>query len=266
MFEENCNAKKIPMSGTQKNSRVSFFNLKVLALVFSLAVVFLFRPAGVFASGQGSYCNASNPGVCDSGFACQTTNSAVGYNTCVPIPTTATTCSASAVDPCMTSVSGLTCQAGTCKVAQGTAPLPSQCQLQGLTGSNCCSAYPTDPVCLGVVPSTIPATQGGCPTGLNSVNGLCLPPNNTACTNGVCASNSLTDLLIKIITLLLSVAGIIAVLMLIVGGFWYITSAGNEEQAEKGRKAIINSIIGVIVVLLSYAIITVISNVITKGT
>ncbi|MDR3642333.1 MAG: hypothetical protein P4L74_01740 [Candidatus Doudnabacteria bacterium] len=108
-------------------------------------------------------------------------------------------------------------------------------------------------------------TQGNCAAGLVSVNGLCLPPNSSACNGGICASNSLTDLLTKIITLLLALAGVIAVLMLIVGGFWYITSAGNEEQSEKGKKAIVNSIIGVIVVLLSYAIITVISSVITKG-
>jgi hypothetical protein len=53
--------------------------------------------------------------------------------------------------------------------------------------------------------------------------------------------------------------------MLIVGGFWYITSAGNEEQAEKGKTAITNAIIGVIVVLLSYAVVTVIGALVNTG-
>jgi peptidoglycan hydrolase-like protein with peptidoglycan-binding domain len=115
-------------------------------------------------------------------------------------------------------------------------------------------------------PSGSTATQGSCPSAdLISVNGLCLPKNTAGCSGGICASTSLTDLLIKIITLLLSVAGIIAVLMLIVGGFWYITSAGNEEQAEKGKTAITNAIIGVIVVLLSYAVVTVIGALVNTG-
>lgn len=59
---------------------------------------------------------------------------------------------------------------------------------------------------------------------------------------------------------MLEVAGAIAVLFVIIGGFWYITSAGNEEQAEKGQKTVTNAIIGVIVVVLSYVIITVIAN------
>ena len=112
------------------------------------------------------------------------------------------------------------------------------------------------------------ATSGGsCPTGLvkDTSSGLCLPPKDAACNGGICESKSFTDLLIRIITLLLTVAGIIAVLMLIVGGFWYITSAGNEEQSEKGKKAITNAIIGVIVVLLSYAIVTVIGSLVNTG-
>ena len=45
-----------------------------------------------------------------------------------------------------------------------------------------------------------------------------------------------------------------------IGGFWYITSAGNEETAEKGRATAINAIIGIIIIILSYVIISVVSN------
>lgn len=94
-------------------------------------------------------------------------------------------------------------------------------------------------------------------------NGVCLPADQN-CTTGICASSSLTDLLVKVIKILLGLAGVIAVLILIVGGFWYITSSGNEEQVEKGKKAIINAIIGLVVVMLSYAIVTIISTTLTK--
>ena len=57
----------------------------------------------------------------------------------------------------------------------------------------------------------------------------------------------------------------IAVLFLIIGGFWYITSAGNEETASKGKSTVINAIIGIIIIVLSYVIVNVISNLVAPG-
>lgn len=64
---------------------------------------------------------------------------------------------------------------------------------------------------------------------------------------------------------LISFSGVVAVLFLIVGGFFYLTSAGNEEQIEKGKKIIINSVIGLVVVMLAYAIVRIIGGLITSG-
>ena len=68
------------------------------------------------------------------------------------------------------------------------------------------------------------------------------------------------DFIIVIIQWLLGVAGIVAVLFIIIGGFQYITSAGNEELAEHGKKNITNAIIGLVVIILSYIIVTVVIN------
>ncbi len=103
-----------------------------------------------------------------------------------------------------------------------------------------------------------------CPTGMNPVNGICLPPNPIG-GSGLINSQNLSDFLTQVIKLLLGLAGVIAVLALIVGGFWYITSAGNEEQSEKGKKTLINAIIGVVIILLSYAIVTVIGNTLSQS-
>ncbi len=100
--------------------------------------------------------------------------------------------------------------------------------------------------------------QGICPEGLCETNGLCLPKSSGSAESFV-AQSTLAGLLLKIIRFLLTFAGIIAVGVLVVGGFWYITSAGNEEQAEKGQKAITNAIIGLVVVILAYTIVTIIS-------
>lgn len=113
--------------------------------------------------------------------------------------------------------------------------------------------------------ATCPAgtSQGTCPTGLCMINSLCQPPSQF--TSGIAGASNLTDLLKLIIQILLTLAGVIAVVVLIIGGFWYITSAGNEEQSEKGRKAIVNAIIGLIVVILSYALVNILSGFLVNG-
>jgi len=64
---------------------------------------------------------------------------------------------------------------------------------------------------------------------------------------------------------LLGFAGIVSVVFLMIGGFFYVTSAGNEEQAEKGRKILINSVIGLVVIILATAIVRIISGVLHNG-
>ena len=83
---------------------------------------------------------------------------------------------------------------------------------------------------------------------------------------GISGSTTLTGrfgLIESAIILLLGLAFGLAVLFLIIGGFYYITSAGNEEQAEKGRKTLINSIIGLVVIILSYTIVRIVASTIT---
>ena len=77
---------------------------------------------------------------------------------------------------------------------------------------------------------------------------------------GLPNDTSLTGFIMKIINIALAVAGLIAVLFLIIGGFRYITSAGNEETAEQAKKIITNAIIGIVVIILSFVIVRVISN------
>jgi amino acid transporter len=58
----------------------------------------------------------------------------------------------------------------------------------------------------------------------------------------------------------LGLAGLIAVAMLVYGGFRYITSAGNEDIAKDAKRTITNSIIGLIIIILSFVIVTVVTN------
>ena len=77
---------------------------------------------------------------------------------------------------------------------------------------------------------------------------------------GILNTKSGLDLLVSVIKLMLTFAGAVAVMFIIIGGFQYITSAGNAEQAEKGRSTVVNAVIGIIVIVLSYTIINVVIN------
>jgi len=80
---------------------------------------------------------------------------------------------------------------------------------------------------------------------------------------GLPNDTSLSGFILKIINIALALAGLIAVLFLIIGGFRYITSAGNEETAEQAKAIILNAIIGIVVIILSFVIIRVISSALT---
>jgi len=57
---------------------------------------------------------------------------------------------------------------------------------------------------------------------------------------------------------LLGFVGLIAVLMLIWGGFLYLTSAGDDSKAENGKKTISYALIGLLVAGFAYAIVKVV--------
>jgi hypothetical protein len=88
----------------------------------------------------------------------------------------------------------------------------------------------------------------------------------TGLNGGLTGESTLTGLIFRIINIALAIAGLIAVLFLIIGGFRYITSAGNEESAGQAKKMILNAVIGVIVIILSFVVVRVVSNTLTSTT
>lgn len=106
------------------------------------------------------------------------------------------------------------------------------------------------------------STSAGCPAGYEKASGLCIPQSPFK--GGLTDSKTLPELVLRVLTMLLTFAGVVAVVIIIVGGFQYMTSGGNDEQAEKGKKALTNAIIGLVVVILAYAIVQIITNTLTK--
>lgn len=64
----------------------------------------------------------------------------------------------------------------------------------------------------------------------------------------------------KIITVVLTFIGLIFIVLIIYAGFKYMTSGGNEEQAKKAISLLKNAILGLIIILASWAITWYITN------
>lgn len=67
--------------------------------------------------------------------------------------------------------------------------------------------------------------------------------------------NDLYGLIKNIINLLLAVIGIVAVIMIIVGGIRYTTSAGDPGQTKNARDTIVYAVVGLVIAIMSYAIV-----------
>jgi len=68
--------------------------------------------------------------------------------------------------------------------------------------------------------------------------------------------DTLEDVISLIIHIAFLAAGLVAVIYLIVGGFRYITASGNPEAVETAKTTIFNSIIGLIVILIAFLIVS----------
>src|SRR3989344_3308409 len=84
-------------------------------------------------------------------------------------------------------------------------------------------------------------------------------------TNPLGNIGTVSDLLGKIINYMLGLVGFIALIALITGGARMIMDFGNEEQVKKGKMTIMWAVIGLLVVLLSYAIINIVTGEILGG-
>jgi hypothetical protein len=85
----------------------------------------------------------------------------------------------------------------------------------------------------------------------------------------VCLDNPLgdkvdaTEIIGGVIRVSLGILGSVSLLMLVWGGFQWLTSAGNTEKIEKGTNTMIWAVIGVLVVLSSYILVSNLTEILT---
>lgn len=68
-------------------------------------------------------------------------------------------------------------------------------------------------------------------------------------------ATDIRGLVLVIINFFLGFLGLLAVIMVIYGGFLYVGSGGNEENVNKAKKILLYAAIGVIVIIVSFALV-----------
>ncbi len=84
-------------------------------------------------------------------------------------------------------------------------------------------------------------------------------PNSDVCT----AANKdqlIGGVLKNVINTLIYIIAIISVIVIVVGGIRYVTSAGNPQHATAARETIIYAVVGLVVSIMAYAIVNFVLN------
>ncbi len=72
---------------------------------------------------------------------------------------------------------------------------------------------------------------------------------------GLAGSPGFADVMRDVINFLLYLIGIISVIVIIIGGLRYVTSAGNSSQVSGAKDTILYAVVGLIVAISAYAIV-----------
>lgn len=73
-------------------------------------------------------------------------------------------------------------------------------------------------------------------------------------------------ILFNVISTVLGLLALLAVIMVIVGGFRWMLSMGNEERILKAKQTISGAIVGLIIVLISWAVVAFVLGVVQQAT
>jgi len=88
-----------------------------------------------------------------------------------------------------------------------------------------------------------------------------IPTKSGEVAKGVATLSCIPAVFSLILHFIFSLAGIAALFFVLLAGFKFVTSGGDAKQVEEARKTLTYAIIGLIVILLSFAIINLISQI-----
>ena len=78
--------------------------------------------------------------------------------------------------------------------------------------------------------------------------------------------DSITDLLVALLNIVIIIAVPIVVFFIIYAGFLYVTARGNAEQVKKASAALTYSVIGAILIIGAFVIVEIIGNLVDSFT
>jgi hypothetical protein len=119
------------------------------------------------------------------------------------------------------------------------------------------AAAPTPPPPTGTTGSG--ATIGNC---LAQGSNLTAPDATTTCsdTNTDNGNTNINTIIKTVINIFSWIVGIVAVIMIIVGGFRYVTAGGDSNNVSSAKNTIIYAIIGLIIVAMAQFIVQFVLN------
>ena len=123
-----------------------------------------------------------------------------------------------------------------------------------------------------LAPMVVPALAGT--AGADITGSLCQGVNNatsngngTGCgTAGQSGNTDLSTVASRVVNIFSIIVGIIAVVMIIYGGFRYITSGGDSGRVGAAKNSLIYAIVGLIIVALAQIIVHYVLNTVSSGT
>lgn len=123
--------------------------------------------------------------------------------------------------------------------------------------------YGSAPDCGDEDSTNTTVAQGNCPAGTvpAGAGGICLPTEDSL---GI-QDDPVQNILLSITLFVTGLIGVLAVLMIVVSGVMYMLSAGDTARAETAKKILTYAIIGLIVALLAWVIVSVVSRVTGAG-
>lgn len=87
----------------------------------------------------------------------------------------------------------------------------------------------------------------------NAIDDACKnDPQSTLCAN---STQEIGPIITIVINVLLFIVGIISVIMIIIGGIMYSTSAGDAGAVTKAKNTILYAVVGLVIAFLAFAIV-----------
>jgi hypothetical protein len=79
--------------------------------------------------------------------------------------------------------------------------------------------------------------------------------NGNGCAEAPKKAPSLHDIIARVINLISSLVAVVAVIMIMVGGFRYVTSGGRDEVVKTAKSTIFNALIGLVIAIFAQLIV-----------